>query len=139
MLTKDITYTDLNGNKRTDTYYFNLTKAELVEFSSDYPNGVFEYLSHLMKHADTMQGKLIATFKDLILRSYGERTPEGRFVKSTELREAFAASEAYSELFFEITADQNAAETFINAICPQIPDTKKGNITNLSSIPAPLG
>ena len=29
MLTKTITYTDLNGKEQTETFLFNMTKAEL--------------------------------------------------------------------------------------------------------------
>lgn len=136
MLTKEITYTDLNGNQRTDTYYFNLTKAELIEYDSSFEDGVLNYLTFLTKNGDKMKGKLVLAFKDLILRSYGEKTVNGRFVKSQELRESFAASEAYSELFMEITSSEEAAANFINAIIPQVPQGKEANIT---PIPAPVG
>lgn len=135
MLTKEITYTDLNGNQRTDTYYFNLTKAELLEYDSSFEDGVLNYLTFLTKNGDKMKGKLVLAFKDLILRSYGEKTPNGRFIKNEELREAFAASEAYSELFMEITSSEENAANFINAIIPQVPETPN----NVTPIPAPVG
>lgn len=137
MLTKEITYTDLNGNQRTDTYYFNLTKAELLEYDSSFEDGVLNYLTFLTKNGDKMKGKLVLAFKDLILRSYGEKTPNGRFIKNEELREAFAASEAYSELFMEITSSEEAAANFINAIIPQVPESKAPD--NIKPIPAPVG
>lgn len=137
MLTKEITYTDLNGNQRTDTYYFNLTKAELLEYDSSFEDGVLNYLTFLTKNGDKMKGKLVLAFKDLILRSYGEKTPNGRFIKNEELREAFAASEAYSELFMEITSSEENAANFINAIIPQVPETKTPD--NVTPIPAPVG
>ena len=31
MLKKTITYTDYNGNSRTEDFYFNLTKTELMK------------------------------------------------------------------------------------------------------------
>ena len=137
MLTKEITYTDLNGNQRTDTYYFNLTKAELLEYDSSFEDGVLNYLTFLTKNGDKMKGKLVLAFKDLILRSYGEKTPNGRFVKNEELREAFAASEAYSELFMEITSSEENAANFINAIIPQVPESKTAG--NVTPITAPVG
>lgn len=137
MLTKEITYTDLNGNERTDTYYFNLTRAELIEYDSSYEEGVLNYLTFLAKNGDKMKGKLVLAFKDLILRSYGEKTVNGRFVKSQELREAFSASEAYSELFMEITSSEENAANFINAIIPKVPESKAPN--NVKPIPAPVG
>lgn len=137
MLTKEITYTDLNGNERTDTYYFNLTKAELLEYDSSFEDGVLNYLTFLTKNGDKMKGKLVLAFKDLILRSYGEKTPNGRFIKNDELREAFAASEPYSELFMEITSSEENAANFINAIIPQVPESKAQD--NVTPIPAPVG
>lgn len=137
MLTKEITYTDLNGNQRTDTYYFNLTKAELLEYDSSFEDGVLNYLTFLTKNGDRMKGKLVLAFKDLILRSYGEKTSNGRFIKNEELREAFSASEAYSELFMEITSSEENAANFINAIIPQVPEAKAAD--NVTPIPAPVG
>lgn len=135
MLKKEITYTDFNGQKKTEDFYFNLTKAELIEYDAAYQNqgGVMEYLTSLMKHEQT--GKLIMAFKDLILRSYGEKTSNGRFIKSQELRDAFMATEAYSELFMEITSGEEAAAAFINGIVPQVPNKPD----NVAPIPAPVG
>lgn len=135
MLKKEITYTDFNGQKKTEDFYFNLTKAELIEYDAAYQDqgGVMEYLTSLMKHEQT--GKLIMAFKDLILRSYGEKASNGRFIKSQELRDAFMATEAYSELFMEITANEESAAAFINGITPQV-SNKPDNVT---PIPAPVG
>lgn len=134
MLKKEITYTDyFTGEKKTEDFYFNLTKAELIEYDTSYSEGVMEHLKMLMKTQQT--GKLILAFKDLILRSYGEKSDNGKFLKSQELRDAFMATEAYSELFLEITSSEEAASAFISGIIPPIPD--KPN--NVSPIPAPLG
>lgn len=119
MLKKSITYNDLfTGESKTEDHYFNLTKAELIEYDAAYEGGAMNYLTHLV---ETQQmGLLIAAFKDLILRSYGVRTPTGKFVKSEEYRDAFMATEAYSELFMEITSSEEAASAFINGIVPQV-------------------
>lgn len=138
MLAKEITYTDLNGNERTDTYYFNLTKAELIEYDSAFENGALQYLTMLSKQPEKFKKQLVEAFKDLILRSYGEKTPNGRFVKSQELRDAFAASEAYSELFLEITNTEQGAANFINAIVPQV-SAEEDSANNVKPLPAPVG
>ena len=121
MLKKDITFEDLfTGEQKTETHYFNLTKAELIEFDADYPPlGAFKYLSNMTEEPEKNTGKIIAAFKDLILRSYGVRTPDGRFVKSKELREAFSGTDAYSALFLEITQNEEAAAAFINGVAPK--------------------
>lgn len=134
MLKKEITYTDLNGREHTEDFYFNMTKAEMLEYDAAFSafGGVLPYLTMLTKTQE--QGKLLAAFKDLILRSYGEKTDTGRFIKSQELRDSFMASEAYSELFMEIIQSEESAAAFVNGIMPKVDGNK-----NVTPIPAPLG
>jgi len=126
MLKKTITYSDLfTGEKKTEDHYFNLTKAELIEYDSAFPEGCMEYLTRLVK--TEQKGKLILAFKDLILRSYGEKTDSGRFIKTQELRDAFMATEAYSELFMEVTANEENMAAFVNGIVPKVPNVSKND------------
>lgn len=136
MLTKNITYTDFDGNERKEVHHFNLTKAEIAEYNAFYADrgGVLQYLSRLVE--EEKEYELIMAFKELILRSYGERTPSGRFVKSQEIRDSFMATEAYSELFMEITSSQEKASAFINGLFAGIPEAKN---TNVMPMPAPVG
>lgn len=67
--------------------------------------------------------KIVEIFKDLLLRSYGEKSPDGRrFIKSEELTTAFLQTEAYSDLFMELASDAKAAADFVNAIVPDVPE-----------------
>ena len=117
MIKKTITYTDYNGTERTETFYFNLSKAELAEMQLS-ANGGFE--TYINKIVEAQDGKsMIKIFKDLILMSYGEKSTDGkRFIKNDELRDSFAQTEAYSELFMELVTDDKAAAEFINGIMP---------------------
>ena len=59
-------------------------------------------------------------FKELILKSYGEKTPDGkRFVKSKELSEAFSQTGAYEQLYMQILRDTDFAIEFTNGIMPE--------------------
>ena len=63
---------------------------------------------------------LIKIFKELILKSYGERSADGkRFIKSPELSLAFSQTEAYNKLFMELSTDDKAAADFVNGIIPK--------------------
>ena len=63
---------------------------------------------------------IIKIFKDLVLRAYGQKSPDGkRFIKSKELSEEFSQTEAYSDLFMELATDSTAAAAFVNGIMPQ--------------------
>lgn len=124
MLVKEITYTDFDGVERKENFYFNLTRAEIVEYDTNYADhgGVMKYLTWLVKNEKI--NELIKAFKELILRSYGERNAQGRFIKNQEIRDSFMSTEAYSNLFMEITSSEEAAAKFINALFSGIPELK---------------
>ena len=118
MLKKTITYTDYNGNERTEDFYFNLTRAELMEMELEISGGMQQFLEKIVAEQDA--AKIIEKFKDIILRSYGEKSPDGkRFMKSKELVDGFVQTEAYSKLFMELATDAKAAADFVNGIIPQ--------------------
>lgn len=117
MFKKTIKYTDFDGNERKEDFYFNLTKAELLEMQLSIEGGLQGHLERIIKTQS--QPELIKMFKDIIMRAYGEKSPDGkRFMKSDELRKNFECTEAYSELFMELATDSDAAAEFINALLP---------------------
>lgn len=122
MLKKTITYTDYNGTTRKEDFYFNLTQAEVTELEVSVEGGLVEMINRIVA---AQNGKvIIETFKDIILRAYGEKSPDGRrFIKNQEVRDAFAQTEAYSNLFMELATESKAASEFVNGIVP--PNTKK--------------
>lgn len=122
MLKKTITYTDYNGTTRKEDFYFNLTQAEVTELEVSVEGGLVEMINRIVA---AQNGKvIIETFKDIILRAYGEKSPDGRrFIKNQEVRDAFAQTEAYSKLFMELATDAKAASEFVNGIVP--PKTEK--------------
>lgn len=118
MISKTFTYMDYNGNDRTETCYFNLNETEIIELESSAEGGLSVQLEDLTKSNDNK--KLFETFKSIILKSYGEKSPDGRrFIKSKELTDAFEQSIPFSMLFMELAVDANAASSFINGIIPK--------------------
>lgn len=119
VLKKTITYVDYDGNPRTEDFYFNLSKAEVAEMELSMVGGLEKTIKKIVAEQDTE--KVCAFFKDIILKSYGEKTLDGkRFIKNQELRDAFSQTEAYVELFMEMMEKDGAAADFINAIIPQM-------------------
>lgn len=115
MFKKEIEYQDFNGQQRKETFYFNLSKAELMEMELSTQAGMEEMIKMLIATKDN--AKIVQTFKDLILKSYGIKSEDGtRFIKTPELREAFEQSNAYSELFMEILSNTDAQVSFINGV-----------------------
>lgn len=117
MLKKRIVYTDYNGTKREEDFYFNLSKAEIMEMEMSTSGGLTEMINRIIETQDAPS--IIKVFKEIIMKSYGEKSPDGkRLVKSKELSEAFSQTEAYSELFMELATDSDAASKFVNGIIP---------------------
>lgn len=117
MLKKVITYTDYNGVERTEPFYFNLSKAELIEMETSVDGGLSDRLKKISVTRD--MPKIYAFFKDIILKSYGEKSDDGRrFIKSAQLSEEFSQTEAYSNLYVELATDTDKGLEFINGIMP---------------------
>lgn len=117
MLKKTITYTDYNQVERTEDFYFNLTKAEIMEMEMSTSGGMAEMIQRIIAAQDSPT--IIKIFKELVLKAYGEKSPDGkRFIKSDEISTAFAQTEAYSNLFMELATDADAAAKFVNGIIP---------------------
>lgn len=117
MLKKTITYTDYNGTERKEDFYFNLTKAEIMQMEMGTTGGLAEKIKRVVDAQDAPA--IMDIFKDLILRAYGEKSADGkRFIKTKELRDEFEQTEAYSQLFMELATDADAASKFVNGIVP---------------------
>lgn len=118
MLKKTISYVDYDGNDRTEDFYFNLNKAEIVELELGTTGGLTKTLEKIVQEKDNK--RIVEYFKDIILKAYGEKSADGRrFVKSQELRDAFEQTEAYAELFMELSSNAKAAAEFVSGIVPK--------------------
>lgn len=112
------TYTDYNGVERTEDFFFNLSEAELMEMETGISGGFSEMIQKIYNSKDVPS--IMKVFKDLILKSYGEKTLDGRrFVKSKELSEAFSQTEAYSLIYMELSTDSDKAAEFVNGLLPK--------------------
>lgn len=121
MIKKTISYVDYDGNQRNEDHWFNLNESELMEMEYSASGGMQKTIDSIIKAEDTK--RLIEIFKDIILRSYGEKSLDGRqFIKvrnGVRLCEEFSQSAAYSALFMELATDDVAAKEFMNGIIPQ--------------------
>ena len=117
MLKETIKFVDFDGNEREEDFYFNLTKAELLQMELSVKGGFHTYVERIFKAQDTTE--LIRVFKELLDRSYGIKSDDGRrFIKSEEVLADFKQTEAYSELFMKLATDAEMASRFVNGIFP---------------------
>lgn len=135
MYAKKIKATDYNGVEREETFYFNLTEAELAEMEMSVSGGLKGIIETIIETQD--QPKLIELFKTLICKSYGEKSNDGRnFKKRDSIRgeyfEDFVSTEFYSNLFIELATNTESATEFINSIIPTRfrEELAKGNETH---------
>ena len=117
MIKKTIAYTDYNGVERKEDFYFNLTKAEVMELEMSTKGGLAEMIQRIVAAQD--QPAIIKIFKELIIKAYGVKSPDGKkFIKNQEVVDDFVQTEAFSELFMELATDADAAAKFVNGIVP---------------------
>lgn len=122
MFKKEITYTDYNGVKRTENFYFNLSRPKLMSMSKLFTE--FEQASKVNDN-DTM-AKL---FVEIILKAYGEKSEDGiHFRQNEQISNDFANTEAFNVLFTELTSDPNALQSFFRALIPN-------DLQNAASLP----
>lgn len=121
MYKKTMTYTDFDGNERTEDFYFNFTKAELAEMELSLEGGLSKYFEKIVAAKDQLE--IVKFFKEIVLKSYGEKSSDGkRFVKydnnGVALSKAFSETQAYSDLYMELATNADLASKFFMAIIP---------------------
>lgn len=110
-------YTDYNGVERNEKFMFNFNKAELMEMELTAAGGLAETIQAIVDAKDAPA--LVTIFKDLVLKAYGQKSPDGkRFIKNETLRTEFEQTEAYSQIFMRLATDDKAAADFVNGIVP---------------------
>lgn len=118
MYVKEIEYTDFNGVTRKEKFYFNLTKAEILDMELGKTGGLTEYIQKIIAAQDTPA--VMALFKQLLLKSYGVKSDDGRrFIKNDEVRSEFEQTQAFSDLYMLLALNDDEASKFVNAIVPE--------------------
>lgn len=121
MYKKTISYTDYDDVERSEDYYFNLSKSELMEMDFSATGGMEKLIRSVIATRDTK--RIMEIFKDIILRAYGEKSLDGkRFIKVRDghrLADDFAETGAFDALFIELATNDKAATEFINGIIPK--------------------
>jgi hypothetical protein len=118
MFKRDVTYEDFDGEEVTETFYFNLSKRELIQLEVEYKEGLRDALQRIVKSNDNKT--LVAEFQKIVLLAYGIKSDDGRrFIKNDTIREEFSQTAAYDSLFMELAMDDTAAAAFINGIVPK--------------------
>ena len=117
MIKLTYTYTDYDGNERTEDYYFHYNDAEIVKIELGVEGGFTEKIKRLIAARDIPE--IIKVFDEVIDTSYGVKSPDGReFIKSPELTAKFKRTEGYSKLFMDFVTKEGFAADFFNNLIP---------------------
>lgn len=121
MISKTITYNDYNGVERTETFWFNLTEAEIIDMELGTEGGFADMIYKIIDAKNVPS--LIKIFKEIVLKAYGEKTADGRRFRKVDdngrpLNIAFTETEAYSIIYMELVRDADEAAKFVNGILP---------------------
>lgn len=120
MIKRTITFVDPFDNEtKTEDFYFHFTEMELLRLKNDHKDLQGEIAQ--VSNGTATQQQIIALFEEFVSKSFGERTPEGRFVKSKEITDAFLVSEPYSTLVTGWFAEEGGgdAAAFMNGLMPK--------------------
>lgn len=136
MIDVTIKFPDYVGGEREETFYFHLSKGELIDMQMSEYGGLDKLLQKIIDTKD--QVKLWTYFRDIILKAYGEKSGDGRnFIKVKDgkrLVDDFITTEAYGELMLKLIKDADYASEFVNGIIPEGLDAA-GNEISTDKLP----
>lgn len=123
MIKERLNYIDFDGVERTEDFWFNLSETEIVQMQTSVKGGFTAMLKKIIEAED--ETKLMPLVEEIILKSYGEKSSDGRrFKKSKELSEEFKQTEAYNQLFMKFLKDADAFTTFVNGLNSKVTKTR---------------
>lgn len=118
MLKQTITYTDYNDTVRTEDFYFNLSKSDIVALETSIDGGLYKSLENIVRSNDG--NAIIREFRKIVHSAYGKKSDDGkRFMKSEEISKEFEETPAYDQFFMELVTDVDKALAFVKAILPK--------------------
>lgn len=118
MFARTFEYTGYDGKKHKDTWWFNLSEAELYKLELSNLGGFNGMMNKLLR--ESKPGEIVEVFENLILSAVGERSVDGRkFIKNEEIRNDFYQSKAFSDLFVEMVKDGNKLAEFLRGAIPE--------------------
>lgn len=133
MVKKEITYENpFTGEEVTETFYFNISKAEYIKLEAESPGGLKKYLEAIVEAKDNKE--ILATFEKIIKIAYLKREGD-RPVKNEEIWLEFYNSNAYSELVMDFFTNPEEGGRFIAAIAPDL----SKEVAKLEKLQTPAG
>lgn len=117
---QEITFTDVDGEKITETWYFQLDESDAAEMDLIHEllkmGNPEQYLRDIVENHDSRA--LLNLWRDLLLASVGKR--KGKLIiKGPEIVEEFRYGGAYRAFFSELITKDDAGASFFVKIMPE--------------------
>ena len=124
MYSKEITFEDFNENEVTQTFYFHISEAEMMDKEFNFEGGSWsEFLQKLVEEEDS--GQLYRQFEKFIQMAYGHKSDDGlRFEKDPESTKKFTQHAAYGDIVSSILGTPGEMAVFVNSVFPKSVRTK---------------
>lgn len=147
MIKKTFTSTDLDGKPFEETYYFNISKYELMrvafdlgidengdlDFAKDYTPEQIAEATSMVFLADKVDD-IMDSFEKIISAAVGRKSDDGKHLVKDGVWDEFRSSSAYSDLIFSFLEDKDGMSGFMNAVLG--PDVKSALAeTNQEALP----
>lgn len=126
MVKKTVTYTDLDGNERSEELMFHLNKLDILRLEAKYQSqgGLYNYLVKITADGSAEPSKMnfvdvLNFFEEVVQQAYGVREGDS-FAKDPELTKKFVNSEAYASFLYSFGEDEGAASEFLVKMFPDL-------------------
>lgn len=124
MIKRDVTFTDFDGAKHTETFYFHISKSNLTDHMVRLKPKFEEAQQRLDGEKKELSIEdvylILDLIKDITRLSYGVRSEDGkRFRQTDEVWQDFRDSAAYDALLTGFMEEPATAMEFMQAVMPQ--------------------
>lgn len=113
-------YVDYNGVEKTETFWFNLNRVELAKLALGPKGGLDGLIEEITRTSDV--GRVLDLIQEILLMSYGRKTPEGRFAKTDENGHSYARefeqTVAFETIYMELFENVDSLIAFIKGVVP---------------------
>lgn len=115
MIKRTFTYENLDGEKVSEEYLFNLTQSELRELFYEREGGIYAYAQTIV--STSSNAKALNMIIGMVMRSVGIRSEDGRrIIKTDEVRDRFRFSPCYDELMNEVFDPEEWSKFLLNVV-----------------------
>lgn len=121
MFKKEVTYTNFEDQEITETCWFSLSEADILELQLAPKEGLQEYMEHIMAEIDDHRTEVLAFIKQVLLKAYGVRREIGGkaiFTKTADDLLIFQYSGAFDAVYTELLKHPEEIYTFMRLAAP---------------------